>query len=93
MPDIELSRPHALGPDGALAAAVAVADRLEREHGVRTRREGDTIHVEGRGIRGHLLAGPDAVTVVATLGLRARPFRRLLRREIEAELDRFAPIL
>lgn len=92
MPDIELSRPHSLGPDGALAAATAVADRLEREHGIRTRRDGDVIHVEGRGVRGQLFAGPDAVTVVATLGLTARPFRRLLRREIEAELDRIVPL-
>ncbi len=35
---------------------------------------------------------PDAVRVEASLGLAARPFRRLLRREIESELDRFAGV-
>ena len=92
MPDIILSRPHALGPDAARRAVDEVADRLRREFGVSTRREGDTVFVEGRGVKGRLEAGPAAVRVEASLGLAARPFRRLLRREIEAELDRLAPL-
>lgn len=92
MPDIELSRPHGLGLDGARRAVDEVADRLRRELGVTTRREGDVVHVEGRGVSGRLEAGPAEVRVEASLGLRARPFKRVLRREIEAELDRLAPL-
>ncbi len=92
MPDLVFSRPHALGPDAARRAVDEVADRLRAEFGVSTRREGDTVFVEGRGVTGHLEAGPHDLRVVATLGLRARPFKRLLRREIEAELDRLAPL-
>ena len=91
MPDILISRPHALGLDGARRAADEVAGRLRDDFGVTTRRDGDTIWVEGRGVRGRLDAGPHEVRVEASLGLAARPFRRLLRRVIESELDRLAP--
>ena len=91
MADIDLTRPHRLGLDGARRAAEAVADRLRREYGVATEWEGDSVRVSGRGVRGRLDARPEVVRVTASLGLAARPFRRALRREIERELDRFAP--
>ena len=90
MPDIVVSRPNPHGLAAARRAVEAVADRLRRELGLRTERAGDAVLVEGRGVRGRLEASAEAVRVEASLGLRARPFRRLLRREIEAELDRFA---
>ena len=88
MPDILITRAHSLGLDGARQAAGDVARRLQREFGVSARQDGDTFWVEGRGVTGRLDAGPDEVRVEARLGLAARPFRRLLRREIESELDR-----
>ena len=88
MSTISISRTHSLGLDGARRAASDVADRLHREFGVATRHDGDTIWVEGRGVTGRLDALPDQVHVEARLSLTARPFRRLLRREIESELDR-----
>lgn len=91
MADIVLARPHSLGLAGARQTAEQVASRLRDEFGVSAHWEGDAIHVEGRGVRGRLEAGPDEVRVVASLGLAARPFRRLLRREIERELDRLVP--
>ena len=91
MSHISITRAHSLGAERARQAADGVAERLRREFGVDTRRDGDTIHVEGRGVTGRLDAGPTELRVEATLGLAARPFRRLLRREIESELDRLAP--
>ncbi len=88
MPAIDITRSHSLGLDGARRAADDVAARLQREFGVATRWEGDSVLVEGRGITGRLDAQPGAVRVTARLGLAARPFRRALQREIERELDR-----
>lgn len=90
MADIDLTRTHALGLYGARQLAAGVAERLRAEFGVATRHVGDSIHVEGRGVRGRLDATAEAVRVTASLGLAARPFRHLLRREIERELDRLA---
>ena len=88
MSTISISRSHSLGLDGARRAADDVAERLRREYGLTTRRDGDTVWVEGRGIKGRLDATPDQVHVQAQLGFAARPFRRVLHREIETELDR-----
>lgn len=88
MSTISISRAHSLGIDGARRAADEVADRLRREFGVTTRRDGDTVWVEGRGVKGRLDADAHEVRVEARLGLAARPFRRMLHREIETELDR-----
>ena len=90
MATIDITRRHALGPDGARQAAVAVADRLRAEFGVRSWWDGSVLRVEGRGVDGRLDAGPETVRVVARLGLLARPFAGPLRREIERELDRVA---
>lgn len=88
MAAIDVSRSHALGLDGARQVAADVAARLRRDYGVSTRWDGDSVHVEGRGITGRLDAAPDTVRVTARLGLAARPFRRALEREIQRELDR-----
>ncbi|HEX8385015.1 MAG TPA: polyhydroxyalkanoic acid system family protein, partial [Rubricoccaceae bacterium] len=88
MADIDITRRHALGPDGARRAADTVAERLHAEFGVRSWWDGPTLRVAGRGVEGHLDAGPETVRVVARLGLLARPLRGALRREIERELDR-----
>lgn len=92
MPHIDISRFHSLGLDGARRAADAVASRLEAEFGVRSFWNGDTLRVEGRGVTGALETSPTLVRVTASLGLVARPFKAALRREIERELDRVAPL-
>lgn len=88
MADIDITRRHALGPDGARRAADTVADRLRTEFGVRSWWDGPTLRVSGPGVDGHLDAGPETVRVVARLGPLARVFTGALRREIERELDR-----
>ena len=92
MATIDITRRHALGPDGARRAADPVAERLRAEFGVRSWWDGPALRVSGRGVDGHLDAGPETVRVVARLGLFARPFAGPLRREIERELDRVAPL-
>ena len=89
---IDITRPHTLGPDGARRAAGQIADRLVAEYGVRAWWDGPALHVSGRGIDGRLDADAETVRVVARLGLLARPFAGPLRREIERELDRVAPL-
>ena len=88
---IDITRRHALGPDGARDAAEAVAARLHAEYGVRSWWDGPTLRVSGRGVEGRLDAHAETVRVVARLGLLARPFAGPLRREIERELDRLVP--
>ena len=90
--DIDITRRHALGADGARHAAASVAERLRADFGVRSWWDGPTLRVAGRGVDGRLDAAADTVRVVARLGLFARPFAGSLRREIERELDRVTAV-
>jgi putative polyhydroxyalkanoate system protein len=92
MAHIVVTRLHSLDHATAQQAVDEVAERLRREFGVSTRREGEVVWVNGHGVSGRLEATHETLYVEATLGLRARPFQRLLRREIETELDRLAPL-
>lgn len=88
MVHIDISRPHALGLDGARRAAQEVADRLHAEHGVTSQWHGDSLRVAGSGIHGRLDASADNVRITVTLGLFMRAAKSIVRREIERELDR-----
>lgn len=88
MPHIDITRPHRLGRERAHRAAEAVADDLHRRFGVRSRWDGDTLRVDGKGVTGALTATDDVLRVSADLGLSLRPLRRTLQREIEREIER-----
>ena len=89
MPHIEIRRRHALGRVRAHREAEAVAGALRRRFGVRTAWDGDTLRVDGAGVRGAITATDDLVRVSAHLGPALRPLRRPLEREIARHLDAF----
>lgn len=85
---LDISRPHSLGLVGARRAADDVADRLRQDFGATATWEGDHLLVTARGVSGRIEINESLVRVTARLGLAARPFRNLLRREVEQQLDR-----
>jgi putative polyhydroxyalkanoate system protein len=91
MPHIDVSRPHALGADGARQATDAVAAKLSREFGLSTTWQGDRLHFDGsgltRGVTGHLQAGADTIRVALDLPFKLRPLRRKIEQEIQSGLD------
>lgn len=88
MSHLDISRTHTLGLHGARQAADAVAERLQADFGAVTEWKDDRLQVKARGVQGEITVTDTLVHVSARLGLAARPFRNLLRREIEEELDR-----
>ncbi|HIG73381.1 MAG TPA: hypothetical protein EYQ24_02005 [Bacteroidetes bacterium] len=88
VPDIDVSRSHTLGLDGARRAADAVGRQLREDLGATTEWSGDALRVRGRGVKGEIAVSDAVVRVTASLGLLARPFRNTLQREIEQQLDR-----
>ncbi|MEM1044181.1 MAG: polyhydroxyalkanoic acid system family protein [Bacteroidota bacterium] len=91
MAHIDVTRPHALGLNGARHAAEEVAAELRGAFPFRTHWEGDTLVARGAGFDAQFLAGDDAVRVLVKLGLVLRPMRHRIRGEIEAYLDRYIP--
>ncbi|MEM6326743.1 MAG: polyhydroxyalkanoic acid system family protein [Bacteroidota bacterium] len=88
MSTLDVSRAHTLGLNGARRAANAVADRLRSEFRATAAWDGDVLRVSARGVKGEIAVSESLVRVTARLGLAARPFRNLLRREIEQQLNR-----
>lgn len=87
MAHISITRHHTLGRERAREAAEAVADELRTQYKARTTWDGDTLRVNGPGVKGALTATADTVHIEAKLGLPLRPFRRSLEAEIRERLD------
>ncbi len=87
MADIELTRRHRLGADGARQAVERVARELQQSVPFEQRWEGNALHVEGRGAVGRIAVEEEAVHVAVRLGLLLRPMRPALRREAVRLLD------
>ncbi len=88
MADIELTRPHTLGKDGARQAVERVARDLEQTLHFKQRWQGDTLHVQRTGAEGRIDVRDDAVQVIIELGFLLKSMRGQVRREAERLLDR-----
>ena len=73
--------------DEVREAAQGLAASLERQHGVRSRWEGDTVHIRGAGIDGRMSFHDDLIDVSVKLGLLTSMFEPVLREEVQRYLD------
>lgn len=87
MADIDLSRSHALGLDGAREAVEHVAEDLEDDLDLTHRWEGDTLHFKGSGADGRIHVTSDRVTVAIDLNFFLRTLRSRIRSAAERYLD------
>lgn len=88
MPDIDLRRTHALGIEGARAAADRLADDLRRKFGLTGDWSGNTLRFERPGLTGSLVVAETMVHITATLGFLLKAMRPSIEKAIEGELDR-----
>jgi len=88
---IALRRRHALSPQKALSVARSVAAELEREYGIRSTWEGDTLHFERSGLHGTLRLAPTEMLLDVKLGMMLFALRDTIAAQIERELDRLLP--
>jgi putative polyhydroxyalkanoate system protein len=73
--------------DQVREAAQGLAASLERQHGVRSRWEGDTVHIRGAGVDGRMSFHDDLIDVSVKLGLLTSMFEPVLREEVQRYLD------
>lgn len=88
MADIELTRRHALGKDGARQAVERVARDLKQTLSFEQYWQDDTLHFYRSGAEGRIAVQEDAVRVVVELGFLLKSLRGQVRREAERLLDR-----
>ena len=88
MSRINIQRSHNLTIDEARAKAQEVEQKLHERYGLRTTWEGNTVHIEGKGVKGTLSLQGDKVVVDLKLGLAARMFAKKIEDSIGRSLDR-----
>jgi putative polyhydroxyalkanoate system protein len=87
MPGFRMTKPYTMPKDEVRAAAEGLAHSLEKQHGVRSRWEGDTVHIMGAGVDGRLSFHDNLIDVSVKLGLLASAFQGVLKAEVQRYLD------
>ncbi|MEM6580489.1 MAG: polyhydroxyalkanoic acid system family protein [Pseudomonadota bacterium] len=89
MAGFRVSKPYTMPKEEVRVAAEGLASELERDHGVRSRWEGDTVRIKGAGVDGLMSFSDGVVDVNVKLGLVASMFEPVLRKEVQRYLDSY----
>jgi putative polyhydroxyalkanoate system protein len=88
MAGFRLQKPYSMPEEKVREAAEGLAHRLEREHGVRSSWQGDSVvKIKGSGIDGKLSFHQGNIDVSVKLGFLASAFQGVLRSEVQRYLD------
>lgn len=87
MAGFRITKPYTMPKDEVREAAMGLARSLEREHGVRSRWDGDRVRIKGAGVDGELSFHDGLIDVSVKLGLLTSMFEPVLRREVQRYLD------
>jgi putative polyhydroxyalkanoate system protein len=87
MAGFRITKPYTMPKEEVREAAEGLAEELEREHGVRSRWEGDVVTIKGAGVDGRMTFHDGLIDVSVRLGLLASMFEPVIRNEVQTYLD------
>jgi len=87
VPGFRITKPYTMPKEEVREAAEGLAESLAREHGVRSRWDGDRVRIKGAGVDGELSFHDGLIDVSVKLGLLTAMFEPVLRKEVERYLD------
>jgi putative polyhydroxyalkanoate system protein len=87
MAGFRITKPYTMPKEEVREAAQGLASSLERDHGVRSRWDGDTVRIKGAGVDGQMSFHDGMIDVSVRLGLLASMFEPVLRDEVNRYLD------
>jgi putative polyhydroxyalkanoate system protein len=87
MAAFRITKPYTMPKDKVREAAEGLATSLERQHGVRSRWEGDAVRIQGAGVDGKMTFHDGLIDVSVKLGLLASMFEPVLKEEVQRYLD------
>lgn len=88
MADIDVKRTHALGLEGARAAAERMADALGRKFDLKGKWHGNSLTFERPGVSGKLDVSAKDVQLAVTLGFLLKAMKGSIERAVHDELDK-----
>ena len=87
MAQFRMTKPYTMPKDELREAAEGLARNLEKQHGVRSRWDGDSVSIRGAGVDGRLSFHDGLIDVSVKLGLLASAFKGVLQSEVQRYLD------
>ena len=87
MAGFRITKPYTMPKEEVREAAEGLAASLERQHGVRSRWEGDTVRINGAGVDGTMSFHDGLIDVSVRMGLLASMFEPVLKDEVQRYLD------
>ena len=87
MAGFRLTKPYTMSKEEVREAAQGLATSLERDHGVRSRWDGDTVRIKGAGVDGQMSFHDGLIDVSVKMGLLASMFEPVLRSEVQRYID------
>ena len=87
MAGFRLTKPYTMSKEDVREAAQGLAENLERDHGVRSRWDGDTVKIKGAGVDGKLAFHDGLIDVSVRLGMFTALFQDVLKSEVQRYLD------
>ncbi|MFT4825578.1 MAG: putative polyhydroxyalkanoate system protein [Halioglobus sp.] len=87
MAGFRLRKSYSMPKEDVREAAEGLACKLEKEHGVKSRWDGDCVKIKGSGIDGMLSFADGNIDVSVKLGMLASAFKGVLRSEVQRYLD------
>lgn len=87
MARFRLTKPYTMCKEEVREAAQGLAENLERDHGVRSRWQGDSVRIKGAGVDGELSFHDGMIDVSVKMGLLASAFQGVLKKEVQRYLD------
>lgn len=88
MADIDIRRAHALGLEGARAAAERMQEKLASKFQLKGDWRGDTLHFERPGVTGSLAVADKDVHLSVALGFLLKAMKGSIQAAVEEELDK-----
>ena len=89
MATIEVKRAHTLGLKKARAAAQRVAEEMEREFGMSSEWDGNTLRFSRTGVSGELVVQKGHVELNANLGVLLSAFKGRIEETIHRNFDEY----
>jgi len=87
MAEFRITKPYTMPREEVREAAEGLAKSLERQHGVRSRWEGDMVRINGAGVDGTMSFHDGLIDVSVRMGLLASMFEPVLKDEVQRYLD------
>ncbi len=87
MAEFKISKPYTMPIEDVRDAATGLAERLEKDHQLQSKWQGDSVTIKGKGINGSLDFHDGQIDIYVKLGMMTSMFAPVLKKEMQRYLD------